>query len=57
MHGITKDYLFTTYKGTLEAVKSLDKATDLDPKNSDAWYYKGESLYRQGLYDDAIIIF
>ena len=57
IHGITKGYLITIYKGTLRTKKSLDKATDLNPKKSDPWYYKGESLYRQGSYDEAILSF
>ena len=27
-----------------EAVESFNKALEIDPKSSDAWYYKGESL-------------
>ena len=37
-----------------EAVKSLDKATDIDPKNSDAWYYKGLSFYNLQRYLEAV---
>ena len=37
-----------------EAVKSLDNATDIDPKNSDAWYYKGLSFYNLQRYLEAV---
>ena len=37
-----------------EAVKFLDKATDIDPKNSDAWYYKGISFYNLQRYLEAV---
>ena len=37
-----------------EAVKSLDKATDIDPKNRDAWYYKGLSFYNLQRYLEAV---
>ena len=38
----------------LEAVKSLDKVTDIDPKNTYAWYYKGNAYYYLHRYHDAV---
>ena len=37
-----------------EAIRALDKAIKLSPKNSEAWYNKGLILDHQGKYDEAM---
>ncbi len=37
-----------------EAIKTFDKAIELNPEDADAWYNKGLVLYHQGKYDEAI---
>ncbi len=37
-----------------EAIQAFDNATMLNPRDADAWYFKGEALYGQRKYNDAI---
>ncbi|MGZ6239177.1 MAG: tetratricopeptide repeat protein [Syntrophales bacterium] len=37
-----------------EAIKSYNKALELDPEYASAWVNKGSALYKLGLYQDAI---
>jgi tetratricopeptide (TPR) repeat protein len=36
-----------------DALKALDKATEIDPMNAEAWYWKGRALGGMAKYDDA----
>ena len=37
-----------------EAMKSYDKAIEINPRDSDAWYNKGITLAKLGKFDEAI---
>ena len=37
-----------------EAFKSYNKAIEIDPNSADNWYYKGQFLFKQGRYVDAL---
>lgn len=37
-----------------EAVKSYDKALELDPKKTEAWYNKGFAFVKLGKYGEVI---
>ena len=41
MHGIIKGQSLCNSGKYEKAIKSFDKVTDIDPKNSDAWDAKG----------------
>ena len=36
-----------------DAIKWLEKAVELDPSNTDAWYFLGRACYTKGLRDEA----
>ena len=37
-----------------EAIQAYDRAIEINPQYTDAWYNKGETLRRQDKYDEAI---
>ena len=45
---------FFALKNYDDAIKSYDKALELDPEYASAWVNKGSALYKLGLYHDAI---
>ena len=52
--GTIKDIALVKLGKSDEAIKAYDKAIEINPHNSDAWYNKGIALYNLNKSDEAI---
>ncbi len=52
MHGITKVNRYVDKESHDEAIKSLDKAIEINPRYAYAWYNRGLALFNVKPYED-----